>query len=620
MSFKRVHVWGSSGIFLLQLVACSGQGAGERAQARDSSQQDERVDSDAGSRVDAPVTAGKCKNEDGTLNLPELKWLNKLEKPPVYVPSDPDATVLQHYTVTVKAGEVQMLPPCLPKTPVLAYSGKAKRDGVILPANEYYSPGPTFEMTRGVKASVQWINDIEGDHVLTVSGHPHGIPNAQTQVPYVTHLHGLEVAPDSDGAPEAWYTRTLKGEKKPIATGTAYQGDTYEYPNSQPATALWYHDHTFGMTSLNVYAGLAGMYIIREPNGAEPNGFVPPDEAHEWPLVIQDRSFNDDGTLAYPSGGEINVVNGKVWPDMRVEPTRYRFRVLNGANSHAYNLAFPNDGPEITVIGSDGGYLAAPTSVASLPLAAGERADILVDFSQMAEGTSVILNDTSGVEVVRFTVGESPARLPGLPRPIAKLPTTLNTIPELEPNAPTRTLTLNISDDGTYLLDGQAWNGKISEQPRVGATEDWDIVNLTSEDHPIHLHLVQFRIVWRKELQLTEDMTTSLYKEAWVARNSDKLPLNSATQTVELEEKHLVKGVSKAPAPAEAGWKDTAVVPANTVTRIRIRWAPQDAPASTLPGDNEFEFIPFGGPGYVWHCHMLEHEDNEMMRPLQLVK
>jgi len=618
MSFKRVHVWGFSGIFLLQLVACSGQGAAERAQARDSSKQNERVDVDAGSPVDPPVIAPKCRDEQGHLNLPELKWLNKLEKPPVYVPSDPEAKEL-HYTVTVKKAELQMLPSCLPKTPVLAYGGKAKRDGVILPENELYSPGPTFEMTHGVKASVQWINEIVGGHLLTVSGHPHGAPIARTEVPYVTHLHGLEVAPGSDGAPEAWYTRTLKDAKEPIARGTAYKGNTYEYPNSQPATALWYHDHTFGMTSLNVYAGLAGMYIIREKDGAEPNGFVPPDEAHEWPLVIQDRSFNDDGTLSYPAGGEVNVVNGKVWPDMQVEPARYRFRVLNGANSRSYNLTFPKDGPEITVIGSDGGYLAAPTTVESLPLAAGERADILVDFTRFAEGTSLILSDTLGVDVVRFTVGAALPRLPGLPRPLAHLPTTLNTIPELTPNAPTRIVTLHTSDDGTYLLNGQAWNGALSENPRVGSTEEWDIVNLTPEDHPIHLHLVQFRIHSRTALELAEDQLTPLYKEAWVAENSDKLPLKSATKTVELEDKYLTKN-EKGPAPAEAGWKDTVLVPGNTVTRILVRWAPQDAPATTQPGTNGFKFDPKAAPGYVWHCHMLEHEDNEMMRPFKLAE
>jgi spore coat protein A, manganese oxidase len=605
MSFKRVHVLGSSGLFLLNILGCSGQPAGDAAAARDSSEPSERVDSSpVGARSAAPGgAASNCRNDDGSFNLAGIKWQNKLEKPPVYEPVETDARGIQHYEVTVKAHDAQMLPPCLPKTPVFAYGGRVIRGGVILPPDELYSPGPTFEMTRGTKASVKWINAIRGEHVLNLDSAAHGIPNAQTDVPYVTHLHGLEVASTSDGAPEAWFTSSG-------AHGPKYESNIYEYPNSQPATALWYHDHTLGMTRLNVYAGLAGMYIIREPNKAEPNGFVPPDEAHEMPLVIQDRSFGPDGKLVYAFNGEMNVVNGKVWPDMAVEPTRYRFRVLNGANNRSYNLALPElglkNGPKITVIGSDGGYLAAPVEVTSLPLAPGERADILIDFSEVQAGQSLVLNDTLGGEVVRFTVDPPPGKLPDLP----KVPATLVTLPDLKADAPTRTLTLNTSDEGVYLLNGQAWHGELSEKPQVGATEDWDLVNLSYEDHPIHVHLVQFRIISRQELNVTD------YQAEWTRHNPERLPLKSPTTPVVIGPEYLT-GVSNAPAPAEAGWKDTVLVPANTVTRIRIRWAPQDAATSTR-GENPFEFDPTLGPGYVWHCHMLDHEDLDMMRPFQM--
>ena len=173
MSFKRVHALVPSATFLLCLVACSGPSASEQAKTRDSNAQDERVDlGAAGAPTDlSPETPPKCKNEDGSFNLPALKWLNKLEKPAVYVPNDTDADGTQHYKVTVKKAEVQMLPPCLEKlgtTTVLAYGGKVKRDGVIQPKDEWSSPGPTFEMERGSKATVDWVNAIEGNHCKRV--------------------------------------------------------------------------------------------------------------------------------------------------------------------------------------------------------------------------------------------------------------------------------------------------------------------------------------------------------------------------------------------------------------------------------------------------------------------
>jgi spore coat protein A, manganese oxidase len=159
-------------------------------------------------------------------------------------------------------------------------------------------------------------------------------------------------------------------------------------------------------------------------------------------------------------------------------------------------------------------------------------------------------------------------------------------------------------------LDGQPWAGELSEKPQVGATEDWNLVNLTFEDHPIHLHLVQFRIVSR------QDIDREAYQAEWSKLNGMTLPLKQPTKKVSLDATYL-SGVSRDPAPAEAGWKDTVVVPYNTVTTIRVRWAPQDA-KNTTRGTNPFKFDPTLGPGYVWHCHMLEHEDNEMMRPFKL--
>ncbi|HET9959248.1 MAG TPA: multicopper oxidase domain-containing protein [Polyangiaceae bacterium] len=642
MSFSRISILGSGALpLLLQLVACSARTDSEPSATRDASARAEHADPEGG---ESPAQANQKSTSEPLDPLSIPKWRTVLEKPPVYAPKlvtdNRGAIIRQDYRVSVREDTAQMLPDGYPATRVLAYGGLVSRAGSAQPVEYRGSPGATFEMTRGIPARVEWVNEITTPHFLPVDPtlhwanpnelpsptspfleFPEGYPQAQSNVPYVTHLHGLEVASSSDGNPEAWYTASG-------TQGPKYDRNVYDYPNSQPATALWYHDHTLGMTRLNVYAGLAGMYIIRDPRDpvANPTTGVTalPDAAHEMPLVIQDKSFNSDGTLAYPNAGfspehpywtsgfdgNTNVVNGKVWPEMKVERTRYRFRVLNGANTRYYNLSLSNGQPLI-VIGSDGGYLEKPVEAPTLLLAPGERADVLVDFSNLEPGQELILKNDSPDqlgEVVRFTV---PADAPKLAAP-PPLPESLNEIPELTTNVPKRTVTLHSAPDGSYLLDGQMFDSAVSETPKIGATEDWDIVNLTYLDHPIHLHLVQFRLVQRQGLD------DAKYTEAWTALNDSALPLHQPT--VKLDVDPYLVGTPTPPTATEAGWKDTVVAPGMSVTRIRVRWAPQEAPMTTAPGTNAFAFDPTEGPGYVWHCHMLEHEDNEMMRPLRVVK
>ena len=592
MSFTRVSILSSGALLLLQLAGCSAQPGSEPHAARDSRAQSESVDSETVSSVLDDAAAAEDTPPHQLQPSEISKWKTILTKPPVYAP-EPGGDGL-YYRVSARRAEVQMLPDNFPKTKVLAYAGRVRWEDGSESRDWAGSPGATFEMTRGVSARVEWLNDITTPHVLSVPPGPHSIPQAETDVPYVTHLHGLEVLSDHDGAPEAWFTHSG-------AKGPAFVSNVYEYPNSQPPTALWYHDHTIGMTRLNVYAGLAGMYIIRERDGETP-AWLPP-KSHEMPLVIQDRSFNSDGSLVYTSHGDVTVVNGKVWPEMQVDRAKYRFRVLNGANSRFYDLALPN-GPKVTLIGSDGGTLPRPLQVSSLPLAPGERADILLDFSELQPGASFIMKDSTGDDVVRFTVRDS-AKETGL----AALPAEFTPLPELHADSK-RIVTLNMADDGTYLLNGQPWHGAASEKPQLGATEDWELVNLTFEDHPIHLHLVQFRVLNRQQLDLDN------YLAAWTQKNP-ALPLTQPT--VDVDPEGYLKDSPIAPTGADTGWKDTVVVPFNTVTRIRVRWAPQDA-TDVAPGKNSFPFDPTLGTGYVWHCHMLEHEDNDMMRPLTLVK
>src|ERR1700678_162593 len=236
-------------------------------------------------------------------------------------------------------------------------------------------PGPTFEVRKSQPVSVKWINKLPTKHFLPLDYTIHGEEQSVPEVRTVTHLHGARVLPENDGYPDAWVTSDGHA-------GSVHPADPCHYPNDQQATALWYHDHAIGITRLNVYAGLAGFYLIRDPEEEDLNL---PGGSYEIPLMIQDRSFAADGTLLYPpapSGthpawmqeffGNVICVNGKAAPFLEVEPRKYRFRIVNGSNSRFYHLALlpadasgkPNgkltDAPPFIQIGSDGGLLPAP--------------------------------------------------------------------------------------------------------------------------------------------------------------------------------------------------------------------------------------------------------------------
>ncbi|HYP75040.1 MAG TPA: multicopper oxidase [Polyangiaceae bacterium] len=653
MKFNRVSISAMAGIAWLPLVACSASEDGMGKAGATSERVDQRA---VGSEVDplpsneAPRIDNPCQVSDGqSLDPEKIKWKNSLERPRVFVPKK--QLGYDEYTISIRETQVQMLPRGCPLTTVFAYGGSSLEYGKTIPEEYWGSPGASFEMTRGTPAHVVWVNEVTRPHFLAVDptlhwanpnhlarplgpfapNFPAVIAEAQEDVSFVTHVHGLEVASDSDGAPEAWFTASK-------SRGPLFEEHFSEYPNSQPATTLWYHDHALGITRLNVYAGLAGMYIIRDPHDtieSPVNGpSALPDNAHEMPLVIQDKSFNADGSLSYPSAasaehpywsssffGDTMVVNGKAWPTMQVERARYRFRILNGANSRTFDLSLTPQLP-LTVIGSDGGYLARATNAASVKLAPGERADVVIDFSSLKPGEAIVLGN-AGEDIVQFKALENaddpqpPAcsltpELTGESKPPACFPKGLSELAELQPNAEKRTVTLVSMPDGGYSLNGQMFDSPISEQPRVGSTEDWDIVNISSDDHPIHLHLVQFRILNRQVLDADG------YTKAWNdANGGGKLPLQTAPQNPAADAYIPKDSLPVSPAPAEAGWKDTVLAPAGSVTRIRVRWAPQDAPPEIAPGSNAFPFDPTRGT-YLWHCHMLEHEDNEMMRPLKL--
>jgi FtsP/CotA-like multicopper oxidase with cupredoxin domain len=576
------------------------------------------------------------------------KYVNQLTgPPPVFVPVKGN-----EYCVTATSFEQQILPPPLPMTHVWGYGGLA-RDAVTgtLLGFVRNAPAPTFEATRNVSISVNWANDLTESHMFAVDptlhwanpnnmsmpmppfqSFPPGYPQAQSPVPLVTHVHGLEVSSTSDGNPDAWWTVNGKhGPAYNTEQPTTPNAAVFYYPNTQPAATLLYHDHALGMTRLNVMSGLAGFYLLRDP--ADPIAPLLPSGSYEVPLAIQDRNFYANGSFYFPSEGEnpaihpywkpesfgnTIMVNGKVWPNMNVDRGVYRFRLVDGSNARFYTLSFSN-GMSFTMIGGEGGYLRAPVPMTQLTMAPGERADILVDFSNFAPGTKLILQNvanepfpdgdpadplTTG-QIMQFTVtdklGHAPATLPATLNP-----TFASSFPSLPTPTKTRVLTLTEvwGPDGPLevLLDGQRWSAPLSEQPQLGTTEDWIIINLTPDTHPIHWHLVDPQLVSRQALNVTA------YAKDWKAKNGEP-PLNHSTIVVDPTAYLTSRPVG--PPLHEQGWKDTIEANPGEVTTVRIHFAPMD-------GSRNYPFNATAGPGYVWHCHIIDHEDNEMMRPFRV--
>lgn len=402
-------------------------------------------------------------------------------------------------------GEAEILPGV--KTPVWGYNGSY--------------PGPTIVARVGRRAVVTQTN--------------------QLSEPISVHLHGGKVKAHHDGHPLDL-----------IAPGDRYR---YVYPNNQRAATYWYHDHAHHSTGRNVYMGLAGFYILRDP--AE-RALGLPRGRYDVPLLIQDRQFDEQGRLVFPEGetqqvrGDTVVVNGVAQPYFEVAARKYRFRLLNGANSSPFDLALDTGDP-IVQIGTDGGLMPAPVQRSSVLLFPAERADVVIDFARYEVGAHVVLENLAGsgptAQVMRFDVVRRASDGSRVPRSLRRLPA-------LQP--PVRTRTFRLAFDGArslWTFNGRAFDpGRIDARARIGETEVWRFINESGLAHPIHLHEVQFQVLDRNGAQ---------------------------------------------PPPWEAGLKDTVVVQPGETVRISIAFR--------------------GYPGtYVFHCHNLQHEDHGMMAQLEL--
>jgi FtsP/CotA-like multicopper oxidase with cupredoxin domain len=643
----------------------------------------------------------------GTLDPTTIpKYVTPLVVPPA-MPRSGKATVrggknVDLYDIAVREFQQHVLPPGmgLPTT-VWSY-------GSVGHPGSFHYPAFTIEAKWKAPARVTWTNQLYdgpwgGDtgrylpHLLAVDqtvhwANPPGGPggtdrHAMEQEPYtgpvpiVTHLHGGHTAEESDGYAEAWYLPAASDLPAEYATsGSHYPAfkdafaekygiewapgsATFQYDNDQDATTLWYHDHTLGMTRLNVYAGPAGFYIVRGGPRDEVGGVLPgPAPAlgdpvgmsyYEIPIVVQDRSFDDDGSLFYPDNraffeglelsqleipfvpdqvcdasesdispiwnpeffGNTMVVNGRTWPHLDVEQRRYRFRFLNGCQSRFLILDFSHiPGVEVWQIGNEGGFLGAPVDITALGnrllMGLAERADVIVDFANVPPGSYVLGNvgpdepfgggipdddfdiadPASTGQVMQFRVAPALAPDPTTPPQFLVLPPIL----PLPAETATRPLALIEKMGMGYDANGehiegpleallgrvgvdripvsQMWMEPVTENPAVGDVELWEFYNTTGDAHPMHVHEVVFEVVNREGLVLDED-------------DDAELPIQ-------------LDGNVMLPEPWESGFKDTVIAYPGQVTRIRMQ---------------------FNTPGqFVWHCHIVEHEDNEMMRPYRI--
>jgi spore coat protein A len=555
--------------------------------------------------VAAPVAAG---------STPRLRrWVELLPVPPVLDGRGGGKS----FTIAARESTNWKFHPDLPATRTWGYWSDGAQAGL-----PYL--GPTIEATRrpndsiDTSVTIEWRNELDkaflpNDPTLMGAAMP-GDP-----VPIVTHLHGGENHPQFDGTPLQWFTNGG-------ATGPHYITNTFTYYNEQRASMIWYHDHAFGNTRTNVYAGLAGIYFIRDDQdtGDSGNPLGLPAGPYELPLVLQDKTFNDDGSFFYPTQGvtpyhpewvpeffgDVPVVNAKIWPFVDVEPRRYRLRIVNGSQSRFYNLQFAeeNSGRSLlfTQIGAEGGLLRAPVPMTALLIAPGERADLIIDFAGQRNRSFIVTNNARApypmggratlsqllkIRVNRTLQGTdttTPAAnlqlptVPALPAPsvtrVQHLSETLDPIT----GAP---IHLNL-EDAPYL-DEQTHLPDVTTRPAADAVEDWLLVNTTADTHPIHLHLVTFEVIDRRPF--------------------DAAAYGPTAQTISYT------GPAVPPAPNENGRKDTVQAHPGQVTRIRARFELPDEGTIVLPPG-------VTNPQYVWHCHILEHEENDMMRAFEVIR
>jgi len=561
--------------------------------------------------------------------------------------------------------------------------------GYGLPGHAATYPGPTIVAYEGQPIQLNWKNMLPTDgHLLPVDtsfmlADGQRMTLQEGYVPTVVHLHGGHTAPGSDGLPEAWYTQHH------AEVGPHYAQRIVDYENDQQAATLWYHDHALGFTRLNVYAGMAGFYLLRDDNEQQliADGVLPGGR-YEIEMAIQDRAFTTDGHLYLPafaddpipgttdtvkdtmpdeeeSGGfdsyptivpeffgDFLLVNGMAWPKLEVDAGDYRFRMLDGSDSRFYLLQVDDPSVKVTLVGGDGGLLPHPIVVMNgdgvqepgeqLVLAPGDRLDLVFDFSNAAGETVTLLNYGPAYEPFKglnpdgsLAAGEEPvASAAGTPvgeilqfvvADTRGMDATLDEGTALNPAYTPHTMAdvdyarmlglfegtdeygrilpqlgvaeQSVNENGDTVPFGPlAYSDPITERPALGDTELWQIFNFTADAHPVHLHLTQFDVLERYQIRFEDANEDGMPDDL---NDDGRITIGAAAENEPLRIDDVLIGEPIDLLPTDQGAQDTSWVGPGEMIGI----------AATFDIAGE----------YVWHCHILSHEEHDMMRPFEVI-
>ena len=586
-------------------------------------------------------------------------YVDALVIPPA-LPITTTFPLYDYYEISIAQATAHKFHRDLPAVTTQSYFG-----GWTLPTGFFYL-GPTIVATKGRPIQVKFTNNlprlqhlIDGAMDYTIMGttDPNslgGMTPWTDEHRVAVHLHGGKTNVIHDGGPRDWFSPNGSAQANPYPEGSAIDplltgSHTYEYPNDQAAAMMWYHDHAWGITRFNPFLGQAAAYVLRDnyendlingTNNAGNNSALQtlPSGAYEVPIVLQDRLFNlATGAMIYPVAnnpvgaahplwipeyfGDTPVVNGKAYPFLNVEPRRYRFRFLNGSQARFFNIWF--QGPSannlpIWVTGSEQGFLPTPMMVNTLLLAPGERFDTIFDFTGIKNGTIMTLKNNAKAPYPGGRGGEIPEIMQF--RVVTPLTgtdaTTLPASLTLPPIAPALTPPLTgwreivlseIMDpvtkgpmeallDGLHFVDSAPPNLPLFTEAN-GATNVWQFINTTGDAHPMHTHLVPFKVVDRQPFDAKGFLAAW---NTWIAAGGGNISTRPTTPGRPLINNFLTVGAAYPPAPEETGWKDTAKAYPGEVLRIIAKF-------------DLYTSAPSGLNRYVCHCHILEHEENDMM-------
>ncbi len=548
---------------------------------------------------------------------------------------------------------------------------------------------PTFLASSGVPINVTWMNmlPLTGGHILPfdpsiMMNMGSNTPMNPDMLPIVVHLHGGHLASIYDGYPTSGLLQ-MGGDMSGM---TGMSTDTYTYDNSQQSAMIWYHDHSLGLTRLNVYAGLAGSYMIEDANRLDlvAKGILPSTfGTYDTPLMIADRSFTAEGQLYFPGAsptdelpgtggatvadvlppnyvdlgggfptavpeyyGDFIMVNGTAWPHAHVTLGDMMFDLVNGSDSRFFTLRLDDARVKVTLVGTDGGLLEKPIVVMDgdgvdeqyeqIIFAPGDRLQLMFDFSQLQAGDKVhLLNTGAAFEPFKGIDSEGLLRAgvndDGTPAPVvaATLADSVGQIMEfraiagtawhsemneftvLNPDftavdpaiaSVTRKLgifefedqfdrimpilgTAEVKKDyqGVEHVGALGWDAPVTERVQLGDTEIWEFYNTTADAHPVHVHLGEYQVLGRYYISESDD-------------NQDGITGNDLGDLIDTRTD--LPGIQNL-RPEDTGLQDTVWVGPGEALKIIMKF--------DRPGD------------YVWHCHILSHEDHDMMRPIKVI-